>query len=237
MDVFSSLPRFRALTTIFRSIILAPFPLYAGILELGVSQAYTSGAGSEGRIHKLSYRPEKGTTAIVVLVATESSGKPGKVRFGQNDLIPVVEAEKSNVGVYYLNNPGTEQASDLVFDYTECTTLNFIAFQAISLRAAGEIRATASATGNIDRLLLQVPDNNSLVVSGFNFNEGGKPVEIAADGLMITTFGGQIHSGGAAFAYQNMVAAGDFTCSFRFSKIEDRSARKLTSVAFHDRPG
>lgn len=205
---------------------------HGAISVLGNSTAYTSGSGSGNQTHTLSYNPGVNSTAIVVAVAMESSGTPVSVTFDGAGLTPVVAASGSNVGLYYLNNPTTGGASNLVFNYTGVTTVNFIAFQVVSLQASGLIQDTAIATDADLDLTLSVPDAGSFVMAGYNFNNGSGATTISANSPLNGTYGAFINSGGAAFGYQEAVASGSQVYSFSLGGGGSPTARRITAASF-----
>lgn len=205
------------------------------ISVLCTSDAYTSGQGSGNKAHVLSFDPGDQATAIIVIAAAETSGDAVSVQFNRVNMKQVIPLQRSNVGIYYLNGPAVGQASDLLVDYTGVETVNFIAFQAFSLRAAAGIQATASATDVDFDVSLEIPYDDNLVLAGFNFNEG--PATPCADFLLLCTFGRHIFSGGASFGYQNYVRKGQHQFSFSTDKPTSKlKPRKVTAVSFHVAP-
>jgi len=204
----------------------------AAITVLGNSSAYTSGSGSDNQPHTLSYDPGVSSTAIVVAVAMESNGSPVSVTFDGDALTPVLAASGSNVGLYYLNNPTTGSASNLVFDYTGVSTVNFIGFQAVSLQASGLIEDTATATDTDLDLTLSVLGADSFVMAGYNFNDGSGATTIGANAPLSPLFGGFINSGGAAFGYAEAVASGNQNYSFSLGGAGSPSQRRITAASF-----
>lgn len=222
----------------FAAALVTSFALFspmaeAAITVIGNSTFYQSGAGSDSQSHTLSYNPGATSTAIVVSVVMESNGAPSAVTFGGATMTPVVAASGSNVGIYYLNNPTTGSASDLTFNYSSVGTVNFIAFQAVSLNTSDLIEATATATDTDTGLTLAVPSSDSFVMAGFNFNQGAGGTTTSADSPLTALFGDYINSGGGGFGYAENVASGNQNYSFAFNAASGSSARRITAASFN----
>lgn len=209
---------------------------HAAITLLGNSTAYTSGAGSGGVPHTLSYNPGATSTAIVLALAMETGSGTPAVTFGGVPMVPVVAYDSSNVGIYYLNNPTVGAASDLTVNCTSIGTVNFIAFQVFSLNASDMIEATNTVTAGrasvstTSSVVLNVPSSGSFVMAGLNFNEGSSGVTVNAGSPLTETFGSFINSGGASFGYVNNVASGDQTYSFSVTGGNGTQVMRRTTV-------
>ena len=217
-------------------VFLQALSLASGVAEitvLGTSANYTSGAGSGGQTHSLSFDPGATSTAIVVAVVMEAGGAPSAVTFGGVPMEPAVAATGSNVGIYYLNNPTTGGPSDLVFDYSSVATVNFIAFKAVSLNASGTIESNATATDTDLDLTLPVPSSGNFVIAGLNFNNGAGSTTTQAAAPLTGMFGQFINSGGGSFGYAQNVASGNQDYSFTLGGGGAPVPRRITAASFN----
>jgi len=207
------------------------------------SDFVTAGDNTEGTTVTTSFDPGANATAIVVMVSQEASGGNPGVSFNSVDLTPVGTAVAgSTLGFYYLNNPATGGAFDLEIDYTSIDTVNFALAAIVSLEATDLIEPTASlisANGG-NSVTLNVPDDDSFVMSAANYNFGtnGTGLEMMSSVSMTTIFpvpatDSQINSGGAGAAFAQDVAAGNSTYGYNFTNSNGSpAARRAGAAAF-----
>jgi hypothetical protein len=207
--------RLRTLAVLALSTIASPAAISVVnsdslINSSGASTAYT-----------LSFDPGASADAIVVAVIAETNASSGAVgvTFDGATLVPAFEFAGSNVGIYYLNNPTTGAASDLVVDFTTVTTMNGVGFAVTSLDTSDLIEATQVATTSGDpgalSVMIAVPSADSFVMAGFNTNGGAATA--SSDAPLTQLFGADLGSLGGTAGYENGVSAGDNTYTFTAS--------------------
>jgi hypothetical protein len=120
-------------------------------------------------------------------------------------------ANNKNKGIWYLDNPYTGGAADLVIDMTSYSVVNGIGFGVVSVSGAAPGTTGGNAAGGLEvSITTTVP--GSLIVSGYASNSGGIPTVPTGHSELYTS--GDIGSADGAAAYLNLVAAGSQTVTY-----------------------
>jgi hypothetical protein len=174
---------------------------------------------------------DAGATAdklIVTLSSETGSGGPPVITYNGVALTRVPGTGNSRVkGIWYLDNPYTEGAADLVINMTSFGTVNGIGFGVVSV--SGSAPGTAggnSAAGTEVSITTAVAD--SLIVSTYASNAGAAPTVPSDHSQLYTS--NNIGSSQAAAAYLNSVAAGPQTVTY--AQGGTPSANSTAAAAF-----
>ena len=151
------------------------------------------------------------------LIVTASSEPPSggtitSITYNGDDLTLVPgSAEGRNLGIWYLDNPYTGGAANILV--TCSVNFSSLGMGIVSIRGSdpGYKDVTASATGSVN---LNVSKDNSFVVANIGMNYGGGTSNPSPDSPLIKLWSGKLSSAHGAAGYENEVPGGAHTYSF-----------------------
>ena len=150
------------------------------------------------------------------LIVTASSESPNgtitSITYNGDALTLVPGSEgSSNFGIWYLDNPYTGGAANILV--TCSGTFTALGMGIVSIRGSdpGYKDVAVSTTGSVN---LNVSQDNSFVVANIGMNYGGGTSNPSPDSPLIKLWSGKLSSAHGAAGYENEVPGGAHTYSF-----------------------
>ena len=157
---------------------------------------------------------DAGATAdkLVVQVSSEKSGEGFSITYnGEALTLAPGTASGRNQGIYYLDNPFTGGAADLVVDMSGVDTVNGIGLGVVSISGSADgVAATASSATSSVSITPTV--DGSFIMAGWGAQ--GNAGNGAADAPLTELYGGNIGSADGSAGYINDVVALSQSYSF-----------------------
>lgn len=158
---------------------------------------------------------DAGATAdkLIVALSSETGGSgPATISYDGVPLTFVAGTQNNKTkGIWYLDNPSTGGAADLVIDMTSYDVVNGIGFGVVSISGSAPGVSGGAAAGGVE-VSVPNPDAGSFVMSAYSSNTTGAITVPTGHGEVYSST--NIGSAAGAAAYRSNAAAGTQTVTY-----------------------